>query len=78
VESDDADAMRKANENLGQVMQKIGGAMYGEGSPESPGPSADDKAGPPPEEAGSTEGTGSPEGTASTEGTGPAEGTSPQ
>jgi len=63
VESDDADAMRKANENLGQVMQKIGGAMYGQPSPEGPAPSGDDtpsgdaKAGPSPEEAGTPEGT---------------------
>jgi len=45
AELDDVDAMRKANDNLGQVIQKIGGAMYGQDSPE---------AGSPPDETGSS------------------------
>jgi molecular chaperone DnaK len=49
LEADDLEAMRKANENLGQVIQKIGGAMYAEGNP---APSEDAKTGTPVEEAG--------------------------
>jgi molecular chaperone DnaK len=54
LEADDVEAMRKANENLGQVIQKIGGAMYAEGNP---APSEDDKTGTPAEEAGPAEST---------------------
>jgi molecular chaperone DnaK len=54
LESDDVDAMRKANETLGQVIQKIGGAMYGQGNPAPP---EDDKTGTAEEEAGPAEST---------------------
>jgi molecular chaperone DnaK len=70
VEADDVEAMRKANDNLGQAIQKIGGAMYAEGNP---APSADDKTGAPAEEAApEADKTGTP-----AEEAGPAESTEP-
>ncbi|HXZ49044.1 MAG TPA: GatB/YqeY domain-containing protein [Usitatibacter sp.] len=58
LEADDAEAIRKSTEALGQAVQKIGGAMYAQGeqaaqgAPPEPGPAPEGEGTPPGSEAG--------------------------